>query len=99
MEEENWGEGYSKSLGIFLNGETIPNPNPRRGPRTDDSFYVILNAHFEPLTFTLPGKEWGQEWVKELDTQVGWVIADEILKARAELEIGPRSLMVLRRAT
>ncbi len=99
MEEENWGEFFSKSLGIFLNGETIPNPNPRRGPATDDSFYVILNAHFESLTFTLPGKEWGERWVKELDTRVGWIVGGDTLKAGDELETAPRSLMVLRRET
>ncbi len=30
MDEEDWGQGYAKSLGVFLNGKTIPNPNPPR---------------------------------------------------------------------
>ena len=99
MEEENWGESYAKSLGVFLNGETIPNPNPRRGPTTDDSFYIILNAHYEPLLCRLPGPEWGRLWIKELDTQVGWVNDATRLAAGDELQVGSRSLMVLRRAT
>ena len=48
MAEEDWGHGYAKSLGIFLNGETIPNPNPRGEPVIDANFYFIFNAHYEP---------------------------------------------------
>jgi isoamylase len=29
MEEEHWGEGFAKSLAVFLNGEAIPSPNAR----------------------------------------------------------------------
>src|SRR5690606_5229001 len=43
MQQEDWDLAYIKTLGIFLNGETIPNPNPKGEPRTDDSFYIILN--------------------------------------------------------
>ncbi|MFP4284037.1 MAG: glycogen debranching protein GlgX, partial [Desulfovermiculus sp.] len=47
MDEENWGEGFAKSLAVYLNGQNIPNPNPRGDAVSDDNFYIILNAHYE----------------------------------------------------
>lgn len=97
MAEEDWGQGYARSLGIFLNGKTIPNPNPKGEPVVGDDFYLIFNAHHEPLKFHLPGGEWGELWVKELDTEVGWVESEVFLKAGGRIEVGARSVVVLRR--
>lgn len=97
MSEEKWGEGFAKSLGIFLNGATIPNPNPRGDPVTDASFYIIFNAHHEPLEFTLPGPEWGESWVKEFDSVVGWAEEERSFGAKGQLKVPSRSLIVLRR--
>jgi isoamylase len=96
MAEEDWGQEYAKSLGVFLNGATIPNPNPRGEPVIDDNFYMIFNAHHEPLDFTLPGADWGESWMKELDTQTGWLEKDRSFKAGEQIKVGARSLMVLR---
>ena len=49
MSEEDWQAGFAKSLGVFLNGDAIPTPNERGEPVRDDSFYVMFNAHHEPL--------------------------------------------------
>ncbi len=99
MEEEHWGEGYAKSLAVFLNGATIPNPNARAEPVTDDDFLLLFNAHHEPLPFTLPAAEWGEAWVKEIDTDRG-VVDDEVNVAAGEVvTVEARSLVVLRRAT
>jgi len=99
MNEEEWGLGYAKSLGIFLNGETIPNPNPRGEPVTDDNFYVIFNAHHEPLDFTLPGIDWGEVWVKEFDSQTGWLEKGRSFKGGDLIKVEARSLVVLRHET
>jgi pullulanase/glycogen debranching enzyme len=96
MAEEDWGQGYAKSLGIFLNGAAIPNPNPRGEPVTDDSFSIIFNAHHEPLDFCLPGSDWGTLWVKELDTETGWVEKEESFKAGDQISVKAHSLIVLR---
>jgi isoamylase len=96
MAEEDWGQGYAKSLGVFLNGETIPNPNPRGEPVTDDNFYMIFNAHHEPLDFTLPRSDWGELWLKELDTEIGWIKNEESFKAGDRITAEARSLVVLR---
>jgi glycogen operon protein len=97
MSEEHWGEEFSKSLGIFINGNTIPNPNALGEPVTDDSFYLIFNAHFEAVDFTLPEKRWGQRWLTLLDTSRGWVDDAPPLEAGAMLKAASRSVMLLQR--
>ncbi len=99
MAEEDWGEVFAKSLGIFLNGESIPNPNPKGEPVSDDKFYIIINAHHEPLDCTLPGTEWAQRWVRELDTIEGWAEEEEVIEAGGTIKIEARSLLVLRDAS
>lgn len=99
MAEEDWGEGYAKSLGVYLNGAAIPNPNPKGDPVTDDDFYIMFNAHYEPLDFILPGKEWADSWLLELDTQKGWLEDAKHLKAGDTIQVAERSLVVLRHET
>jgi glycogen operon protein len=99
MAEEDWGQGYAKSLGVFLNGATIPNPNRRGEPVIDDNFYLLFNAHYEALNFTLPGAAWGERWVKELATEIGWVKEEETFKAGEPIKVEARSLVVLRQAS
>jgi isoamylase len=96
MDEEDWGHGYAKSLGVFLNGKTIPNPNLRGDPVTDDNFIIMINAHYEPLNFSLPGTNWGEIWIKEFDTEGGWLEGEEILKAGDQINVEARSLVVFR---
>ncbi|HDP88497.1 MAG TPA: glycogen debranching enzyme GlgX [Thioalkalivibrio sp.] len=98
MAEEHWGEDYAKSLGVFLNGESIPAPDCQGRRIVDDSFYLIFNAHHEPLEFTLPDGVWGGRWVRELDTVEGWGKGDEAFDAKAVLQVAARSIVVLRHA-
>ncbi|HEV3365009.1 MAG TPA: glycogen debranching enzyme, partial [Acidimicrobiia bacterium] len=68
MSDEDWDSGFAKSVGVFLNGDAIPDPDPRGEKVTDDSFLVLFNAHHEDLPFTIPDKDWGDRWVVVLDT-------------------------------
>jgi glycogen operon protein len=97
MGEEHWGEWFAKSLAVFINGETIPNPNTRGEPIADHSFYLIFNAHHEVLEFTLPAARWGEHWVMLLDTAQGWVDAARQRRAGAKLKVGPHSVVLLQR--
>ena len=96
MAEEDWGLGHARSLAVFLNGQTIPNPNPRGEPVMDDNFILIFNAHDQPLTFTLPAAYWGQRWGLELNTDAGWAESVEVFEAGSDITAEARSLMVLR---
>jgi glycogen operon protein len=73
-----------------------------RGERiADDTFYLLFNAHHEPLTFVLPNTEWGQQWICVLDTQVATVpdAPDEPLAAEQETHVPDRSIRVLQRVS
>jgi isoamylase len=99
MAEDHWGEDFAKSLGIFLNGATIPNPFPKGAPVTDDTFLILINAHHEPLPFTLPSSNWGETWHTVLDTHTGWMEdGAEVIQAKGGREVQARSLVVLRHA-
>ncbi|HAR94747.1 MAG TPA: glycogen debranching enzyme GlgX [Deltaproteobacteria bacterium] len=69
MTEEHWGQGFAKCLGVFLNGEAIPSPDARGERITDDSFYLVYNAHHELVPFTLPEPGWGPRWTLVLTTK------------------------------
>jgi glycogen operon protein len=98
MAEENWGEGFAKAVAIFLNGDAIASPDTRGERVTDDSFYILFNAHYERLDFSLPKTEFGKEWVSVLDTTQP-VPKEEETRIRAGDNVGvdARSLKVLRR--
>jgi isoamylase len=98
MTEENWGEGFAKSIGVFLNGEAIPSPNARGERIQDDSFYLIFNAHHESLVFILPESSWGRKWKKVLDTQKLRFSDDEKeFGAGEQIEVQARSMAVFQR--
>jgi glycogen operon protein len=102
MSNEDWQAGFAKSLGVFLNGGAIPTPNERGERVVDDSFFVMFNAHHEPLEFKLPPKAWGERWTQVLDTHES---ADEMSEERLGRElaagdavtVGSWSLVLLRR--
>ena len=54
MSEEDWANGFAKSLALYLNGEGIAHAGPRGERVRDDSFYLVCNAHWEPIEFMLP---------------------------------------------
>jgi isoamylase len=98
MTQEDWNGGFAKALGVFLNGEGIQSPDARGERVVDESFYVLFNAHHEPLQFTLPKRDWGDEWVVVLDTARSTPKAEEQRqKAGQEVPVESRSLKVLRR--
>ncbi|OOG22430.1 glycogen debranching enzyme GlgX [Thioalkalivibrio denitrificans] len=99
MAEEHWGEDFAKSLGVYLNGQAFPAPDPEGRRVEDDDFYLIFNAHHEALEFTLPEERWGRAWLRELDTTEGWIKGEESLAAKSKLRVEGRSVVVLRHAS
>jgi len=70
MEEHNWNEDYAKSLAIYLNGQGLRSTDELGKKITDDNFYLMFNAHHEPLDYNLPAERYGKEWLKVLDTSI-----------------------------
>jgi isoamylase len=104
MTNGDWQNPAAKSLGVFLNGRAIPNMDERGQPVVDDSFYLMFNAHDEPLTFEIPNRpRWGARWEKILDTAESRMYgarggrAGKRLRAGGEVRVVSRSLVLLRR--
>jgi glycogen operon protein len=95
MTDEQWDEGYAKSLAVYLNGSTVD--LDRRGePINDDSFLLLLNAHSEPVSFTVPDARFGDGWSKVLDTADDAVEAEgDELEPGASISVAEHSMMVL----
>ena len=99
MTDEDWGQGFAKSLGVFLNGQAIAYPDARGERVVDASFFALFNGHHEPLAFTLPKRDWGERWVPVLDTSASRdEESDRVVNAGEQVQVQARSLVLLRRA-
>jgi isoamylase len=99
MSDEDWGAGFAKSLGVFLNGDEIPGVDAAGRRILDQSFYLIFNAHWEPVEFVLPAEIWGQSWTRVLDTRNGDAPAEDDWQRAAgtKINIESRTLVVMSR--
>jgi len=102
MSDEDWQAGFAKSLGVFLNGDAMQTRDERGEHVADDSFYVMFNAHSEPVEFVLPESAWGEHWTIALDTHDApdHVDVDQTgraLGAGEHLHVQGWSLVLLRR--
>ncbi|MGM0616922.1 MAG: glycogen debranching enzyme, partial [Actinomycetota bacterium] len=68
MSDEHWETGFAKSLQIFLNGAGLASADERGSLVEDDSFLLMINAHYEELTFRLPSEGPRAPFVVVLDT-------------------------------
>jgi glycogen operon protein len=98
MTRRDWQRADLHSLGVFLNGDEIPTRTLHGEPIVDDSFLVLINAYYEPVTFKLPVRRFGVRWMLELSTVEPELEAGaQSWAARAEVRTEPRSLLLLRR--
>ena len=98
MTDEQWNEDLAKSIGMFLNGDSLPDPGPHGERESDDSFMILFNASEEKIGFALPSDRWGQNWAIVIDTN------DPLLEEQAvtyrsgdEVPLESRSIVVLQR--
>ena len=70
MDEDDWRNGYARTLMVFLNGQAIPEPDPHGQRIMDSDFLLLFNAHSAPVDFALPPAQYGATWRIRLDTTV-----------------------------
>jgi glycogen operon protein len=75
MTEQDWDSGFGKCVTVFLNGQGMDEADTRGERVTDDSFLLCLNAHYEDIDVTLPGREYGAQWAVVVDTATGEVVS------------------------
>ncbi len=97
MDENDWEKGFAKSLGVFLNGSAIDSKDNRGEPIVDDSFYLLTNAHDQPVSFRLPTGHWGGKWCKFFSTTDKTMEKRkrDAFEAGQEISVEGRSMMLL----
>ena len=68
MTDEDWNQGYVRSLGLRLAGDAIEEKDEKGRPILDDTLLVLLNAHHEPVAFILPAHKRSIRWQMIVDT-------------------------------
>ncbi|MGC8641262.1 MAG: glycogen debranching protein GlgX, partial [Isosphaeraceae bacterium] len=91
MSDEAWGGSFVKSLGVRLAGDLIGDVDERGEPIVDETALILLNAHHEPITFTLPPTRDGQVWECVLDTTENEEMS-RICKGNDQYQVADRSL-------
>ena len=99
MSDQDWTTGYARTVAIFLNGQGIPDRDAVGERVVDDSFLLLINAHHQQITFTLPDESYGRSWETIIDT------ADPLLAhsrrrppaPRGRRRVPARAMQVLRR--
>lgn len=95
MSEEHWNTHFAKTLSVFLFGKGIHALGPKGEQITDDSFYLIFNAHHDALPFKLPSEKFGKTWTKVIDTSNSKIEPQGEYKAQEEITVAGRSIILL----
>jgi glycogen operon protein len=95
MSEEDWQVGYAKALMLLLNGDALREVDEDGQPVRDDSFLLLFNAHYEPLTFTMPPERFGSRWTVVLNTSRELGEGSGTVDAGADIDVPGRGMLVL----
>ena len=57
MTEAEWTSPFVRCLGMLLSGDATDVLNVEGEACRDDTFLLLINAHYEPISFVLPGQE------------------------------------------
>nr|WP_295924990.1 glycogen debranching protein GlgX [uncultured Dyadobacter sp.] len=99
MSDENWERDFAKALGVFLDGNALKDVDYNAQRIVDVSFYIIFNAHHEPLDYKLPTVQQGGIWHKVVDTNIGFIGEDNYdFNSGDSIPVESRSILVLKLA-
>jgi glycogen operon protein len=85
---------------VLLSGDTIDVLSFEGEPIRDETFLFLINAHFEPIVFVLPGQE-HVEWMLLLDTaeEHGFLPEPKKFASGDDLEVIGRGVKLLKLAS
>lgn len=99
MTDADWSDAEERALALRLAGDAIDEPDEFGNRIVGDTLLILLNARPEEVWFRLPQTAQGAVWRKVLDTAIGWIDEESILKRGQAIEVADRSLMVLKQST
>ena len=68
MTDEEWAAESVRSLGVLLAGDAINELDEQGRVIRGETLLLLLNAHHEPVPFTLPARKPNTRWVLLMDT-------------------------------
>jgi len=97
MSEKDWSLPLARCLGMMLSGDTIDVLGFQGEPIRDDTFLFLMNAHYETISFLLPGQE-NIEWQLLLDTatESGFLAEPKSFPSGDELPMIDRGVCLLK---
>jgi isoamylase len=97
MSEKDWSLPLARCLGMMLSGDTIDVLSFQGEPIRDDTFLFLMNAHYETISFLLPGQE-NIEWQLLLDTatESGFLAEPKSFPSGDELPVIDRGVCLLK---
>jgi glycogen operon protein len=99
MTDEEWAAGWQRTLGMRLDGDALEVLDERGRRIKDDTFLLLLNAHHEPVPFTLPAFVSDATWTIIFDTSRPELDpSKENVAGHQEVTLGARSLLMLQLA-
>ena len=98
MQPSDWGSGFGKAVGVYLNGEGLRERDSRGEAVMDIDFLLFFSAAEQVVQFTLPAKSYGPSWDVVVDT-AGKATDRTAVQAGTKLKVDPRSLVVLQAHT
>ena len=100
MSDEEWVSPFVRCLGILLSGDTVDVLAFEGEPIRDETFLFLINAHFEPITFVLPGEE-HLDWMLIIDTdrKHGFLPEPAKFASGDDVEVVGRGMKLLRLAS
>ena len=92
--DEMWHSGWSHSIALLLNGQTLQVTNEAGEPVIDDSFLILVNAFHEGVQYKLPPSPSEKPWVQVMSTEN---IEEPFTKAPLDgnVILGGRSFLLL----
>jgi glycogen operon protein len=95
MTDDAWNADFVRSVGMLLSGNAIEEVDERGERITGDTLLVLLNAHTDKVSFTMPTLEVNQQWQRLLDT-VEDQAAERLYKSSTRYPLQGRSVAVFR---
>jgi glycogen operon protein len=89
MADEQWSAGWTRSIGVRLEGGALNDTAPDGEPIVDSDLLILLNAHTESVCFTIPAGLSEGAWNLEIATAD---LASASIMPGAVIELPARSL-------
>jgi len=95
MSDAEWDSWFIRCLGMLLSGASMDVRDRRGRPIQDETFLVLLNAHYEPVPFVLPGLL-NVELVMDTARQPSFISSKEEYRSAACYDLKDRSTVLFR---